>query len=545
MITGLNIENFKAFGDTQHIPIKPLTFIYGQNSSGKSSILHSLIFARHALETGELDVHRTNLGGDSVDLGGFRQYIHRRDVNRHMEWSVDLDTAFFEGKLATHLAPVKQVQVFLSIGIALDDEGHPLPNAMPEVQSYEISADKKNLLRFSKRKDGKLKLDKLEYDHPVFREVIKAIVEMSTTAKSVQKSDYDGIDKAISEIVPNIITKLEKFLPESLARSENFFGQSTLFPISSGQREKDLASAVSFFIPRAIDDILNGLSQNIKNELLKLNYLGPLRSYPPRHLSFSQHHDPNWFAGGGFAWEILKSKTEVREKINNWLSAKDRLQTPYELVLREFSDLEDILDEVVNIMEIYANYEGDPEIEQKFFKDDSVHLKRVAKNMIEGSVKNKMSDLFLMDKRSNTILSHRDVGIGVSQVLPVLVNAFASTNKLIAIEQPEIHLHPALQTDLADVFIQSALGENKNRFLIETHSEHLLLRVMRRMSETYDKKLPKGIPEIKPEDVAILFVLPKGSSSVILNLEIDKEGQLLDPWPGGFFEEGFRERFGE
>ena len=135
------------------------------------------------------------------------------------------------------------------------------------------------------------------------------------------------------------------------------------------------------------------------------------------------------------------------------------------------------------------------------------------------------------------------MGIGVSQVLPVLVTAYASRNQIIAIEQPEIHLHPALQADLGDVFIQSALGPAKNRFLIESHSEHLLLRVMRRMRETSNGGLPGNVPPITRKDVCVLFVQPKGTASAVRCLELDEEGQLLDPWPGGFFEEGYRERF--
>lgn len=66
MLTALRIGNFKAFAESQRIPVRPLTLIYGANSSGKSSVLHSMILARHALETGDLDVHRTNVGGESV-----------------------------------------------------------------------------------------------------------------------------------------------------------------------------------------------------------------------------------------------------------------------------------------------------------------------------------------------------------------------------------------------------------------------------------------------------------------------------------------------
>jgi len=73
----------------------------------------------------------------------------------------------------------------------------------------------------------------------------------------------------------------------------------------------------------------------VAGELSRLRYLGPLRSYPPRHLAFSQHHDPNWYAGGGYAWDVIRRDASVRKLVNEWLSAPDRLQTPYELILRD------------------------------------------------------------------------------------------------------------------------------------------------------------------------------------------------------------------
>jgi predicted ATPase len=135
------------------------------------------------------------------------------------------------------------------------------------------------------------------------------------------------------------------------------------------------------------------------------------------------------------------------------------------------------------------------------------------------------------------------VGIGVSQVLPVLVAAYASQSEIIAIEQPEIHLHPALQADLGDVFIQSVMGPAKNRFLIETHSEHLLLRIMRRIRETNKGILPDGIPPIRPTDICVLFVEPDGSRSIVREMPLDENGELVSAWPGGFFEEDFKELF--
>jgi len=100
MLTAIRIGNFKAFAEAQRIPIRPLTLIYGADSPGKSSVLHSLVLARHALETGDLDVHRITVGGESVDLVGFRQYVYRREANRRVEWAIDMDTSSFRDRIA-------------------------------------------------------------------------------------------------------------------------------------------------------------------------------------------------------------------------------------------------------------------------------------------------------------------------------------------------------------------------------------------------------------------------------------------------------------
>jgi len=339
MLNQIGIGNFKAFGDKQNIPIRPLTLIYGANSSGKSSILHSLIFARHAQETGNLDIHRTTIGGESVDLGGFRQFIHRRNIDRRMEWVVELNTASFTGQFAELMARVKSITATLEIGLPQIEEmveqdsvdprsgdkirikvptGNLIASGNPEVLSYEIGGDGNQLLQMSKRTDGKLQLDRLDLEHPMFREVVKAIVETSTTSEAIKPSDYDGLDDAISDIVPEIFAKAGNFFPDGLIKSDDFpeTGQLSLFPVSRGRRKEDLAAAVRFFIPRKLDDLLKGLMKSIQSEINRLQYLGPLRSYPPRHLAFSQHQDPNWYSGGGYAWDVVRADAHVRKLVN-------------------------------------------------------------------------------------------------------------------------------------------------------------------------------------------------------------------------------------
>lgn len=128
------------------------------------------------------------------------------------------------------------------------------------------------------------------------------------------------------------------------------------------------------------------------------------------------------------------------------------------------------------------------------------------------------------------------MGEGISQVLPIVARALAGDPwECLLIEQPEIHLHPSLQAELADLFIHTVQGARR-QVIVETHSEHLLLRLRRRIAESAraDK------PEIRPEDVAILYVEKDGSESRVRRLELNGKGHFAD-WPKGFFEEAYQE----
>lgn len=122
------------------------------------------------------------------------------------------------------------------------------------------------------------------------------------------------------------------------------------------------------------------------------------------------------------------------------------------------------------------------------------------------------------------------MGEGVSQLLPIVASAVTRwKGACLIVEQPEIHLHPALQADLADLFIEYAQEENR-QVIIETHSEHLVLRIRRRVAE--------GV--LDPEKVAILFVNKKGPESEVRRLDMNGKGHF-DDWPEGFFDEGYQE----
>lgn len=577
-LQALRVGNFKAFADTQRIPLKPITLIFGPNSAGKSSFVHSLAlaheaqFGREKRSLARLDVHHTDVGGSAIDLGGFRQYVHRGQLNKRVEWGAELKvSALAQGndqRLGQLLAPVSSVALNIALGMELDDRDRPKPGAEPRVDSIEIIADGTELLRMSRRRgDGigsVLRMDRLATKHPVIHEHIRLIVEELTTVGKITDDDFKAADTAIGDLLPELIVRVETFFPSSieLPKSDGSESsvQSLLFPVSKGNRQEDVAQAIRFVLPRTLNDLIKGVANALVDELKELQYLGPLRSFPPRHLAFAEHEDANWYAGGGYAWDVVRRDDSVREAVNGWLGS-DKLKTPYKLVVRSLVALDQIEGAIEEKLgeENFATIEGLTHnrewVEIAKASDDSPLLPQNAMDhlldvrgaisdperaavqivkTIEKSDSDRIRELVLVDQRTNTVVTHRDVGIGISQVLPVLVMAYGSRGKLLAMEQPEIHLHPALQAELGDVFIEAALGERKNTFILETHSEHLILRLMRRIREG----------QISPDDVGVVFVEPLARGSRFIELRIDEEGDFIDEWPGGFFEESFHEKFG-
>ena len=137
--------------------------------------------------------------------------------------------------------------------------------------------------------------------------------------------------------------------------------------------------------------------------------------------------------------------------------------------------------------------------------------------------------------RSGSYANIMDVGYGVSQVLPILVDLMAAdefgrrsaafrlrkSGRVYVLQQPEVHLHPRGQSELASLFVES-FARRGNHFLVETHSEHIVDRV--RIS------VRKGI--LTGDDVSILYFESKGSAVKIHNMTLDKEGNLNGAPPG-------------
>jgi len=125
-----------------------------------------------------------------------------------------------------------------------------------------------------------------------------------------------------------------------------------------------------------------------------------------------------------------------------------------------------------------------------------------------------------------------DVGFGCSQILPILIAGFnLQKGQILIVEQPEIHLHPKAQAELGSFFYD--LSKRNIQTFIETHSEHLLLRIQSHIATG----------DLNPEDVKVYYVFANKETDrkEVEEVKLNKNGKFLTEWPEGFFPERLAE----
>ena len=149
--------------------------------------------------------------------------------------------------------------------------------------------------------------------------------------------------------------------------------------------------------------------------------------------------------------------------------------------------------------------------------------------------------LFLQEGEGQKV-DFQDVGSGIPFVLPILY--VVARQGFVKVQQPELHLHPALQSSLADVFVEEINRSGAGQFLIETHSEHVLLRLLRRIRDTEKGKCLSEDMKLTNKDLAIYYFDPQVSGGTVVTQQlVTPLGDFYTDWPRGFFSERNRDLF--
>jgi hypothetical protein len=550
MLRSIQLENFKAFGQRTVIPLAPITLIFGQNSSGKSSILQSLNLLKQTRESRDAEAllqPRTENG--FVDLGSFQEMLFDHDLRRKLSIRLEMALPKRRRNLAD-LHPAYPDQDSISLELEFT---RPTPqeevtlrklalhqSELP-VASFTPMQEDENLLpavvpsdfRFSSSYYFRTERRKLSRTIQVMKcsEVADSAQFWTGTVQQARQGReklVKGLQEARNALTGSrsrvtgdffAVEGGEDWKRQTFKRLEDairlFSGEATDEQLIRWFREDQLGSILGLdgFLPifvtvsggePSVGYILSRYSRrlgippdwfpniprlavqagaNAESILSDLFPLGPFRKPAARLYIFTGTTPQDVGYEGHLLPDLLFRNTELVATANQWL---ERLEIGYELLIRPL-----------------------------------------------GTESTDLFEVRLRDKRraSDVLVGLSDVGFGISQILPLVVQSLAGTNQIITIEQPEVHIHPRLQADLGDLLIETIKQPRRNQFIIETHSEHLALRLQRRVRE---KKL-------SPSDISVLYVSRRPDGAIVQQLRLDEEGDFMDGFPGGFFPERLRE----
>jgi predicted ATPase len=250
-----------------------------------------------------------------------------------------------------------------------------------------------------------------------------------------------------------------------------FFKQSTKAKTSGTSIDVEVPGEAAYYYS-ALTHV-----QNRVGELLDgVSYIGPLRDWPKRLYTLSGEAPADVGIRGQDAPEILYRDPSLAKRASTWLRR--------------------------------------------------LHL---AQSIRCHSVGGEAFRVVLHRAASSPDINFADCGFGLSQVLPLVVEAVHGRDHAITIaEQPEIHLNPGMQLRLADVFVE-IVAQGRSA-IVETHSEHLVLNLRRLVAEG----------KLQSTDIALYYVEKQGDSSRVREVPIQENGHVLaNDWPRGFFGEAF------
>jgi len=467
-ISGVHLTNFRSFSNATKIPLRPITLLYGQNSAGKSSIIKALLLLQQSLSAGRGS-------GDDPSLLTFSGD------------SVDLGS--FEAAVSAH-----EISRKMSIGVevAATDPQSEWRGTCAVAWSTQGTGDRRSLgIRIEI--DGEV----LDFErHPtrarwlLKAESIAGFLALVTKEHNLFSSESDMLSNLSGNLryLPAFAgerypTKLQSQLVLSSLRKQ-WATPEGIGRTSHSVNDETRPTREDNPIAHAWEDLCSRYWSPTRIQLSRLVHIGPLRQEPKRFDRYSPTDGTEVGSAGEHMLSLLHEQPHLVARVNSYLSLMDM---PYYIKVVSLGSVETV---------------------------------------------GQLLYLVLVNRKTGIELSPSDVGVGYSQVLPLLTQSVLARNQLVCVEQPELHLHPAMQARLGELFVAEATGGAQTRFLIETHSESLMLRILRKIRE--------GM--ISTEEVQVIYVdqAPDGSS-VIHDLAIDERGNFLSPWPNGFFDERLEE----
>lgn len=484
MITNITLSKFKAFLDLPALELRPITILCGTNSCGKSSILQSILLAKQTAE-GEAPQQKLLLNGRYAHLGTFDNIIHGKE-------------------------PKGSVTLKFNFSFDRTSPGKSKRGAMPLFFYIRDLFPRHIVDHNTNTCIGSISITYKAMDRPLHPGATCAIerYEFSVALKKENGEIQDGAKFTINatapekfmiewERVPNRYSISHKAGSEELTSGKTF-GRvtfSNLAPVNIEAQRGDDEDAQPLRLPA-----FHRISLITQHIFAGVTYIGPLRDEPARRYIFDNEVLEIGSKGENAAYLLLNEESDIVD--GHYITSNDE---------RSFLPIPPRpLGEITRIWlsKMGINKFG-PELSK-----DIVHL-NLESNASQG-----------------TTVSIADVGFGVSQIFPIILEGVRMPRGgTLLLEQPEIHLHPKLQMELGDFFISLAHGGRN--IIAETHSDHLINRLVRRIIEDETGKLAKLIN--------IYFISNTEIGSIATPIEVSPTRGITN-WPVDFFDQAANEQ---
>ncbi len=533
-VTAFRVKNFMAFGDSKWIELRKINLLYGRNSSGKSVLIRALRLLMQSLTAAENGDPITFVNEGGVDVGSFKAALHNPS----------------QGKPKFHKGFANQADWWKPISFGF----------MCEISLREIR-DRKDLEwvalneRVKSSADGAISFE-VNLSFSLNKD---AVVVVGFDLWQHETTRWMGEKRRLLtlQLDPDLEPSLSGYSSTHFSsKSSDAVGAYFAFPCQDGflpklELDKNSLSDINETEHKQVNEVIQVWSfckEEIAAFLKSIIYMGPIRPLPERYYLIDERMRQLLRKQSGQAFlKYLDSSESVslREKIEKWMIAFGLARS-----IRHKPDT------------------------SKETPDRQVVLREL---VISESDNSKESQAGSFE------INIKDMGFGASQILPVIVTCLTADDEaFIIIEQPELHLHPEAQASAADLFIECVselTAEEKNRevkeekgreernnerdkervrrrCLIETHSEHILLRLQLRIAGgkpryfDSDDANSEGRPErlleefnLAGRDFGLAFVTRdrKSSVSTIEYIDADPYGRLVGGMTefGSFFERAF------
>ena len=489
MLDSLSLKNFKAFENLSELKVAPVTVLCGTNSSGKSTLLQSILMWKQSLESQNLD-QVLLLNGRLIHLGSFSNIVHGK------EFGTSVSMAFRYCFGARELSGSQRNRRSLPAAFFLRD-------LVPRVEDQRSRSARPSEDRF-----------RIEYSVTLKAKEPQAWTSAGATPVVVEAVELAAFKEGSNgEVVPGARIQLEasaagrynvkwwnvrprssreEFPVDGEAKSigVEFANLVPQFPQIRSSEDQRIALPVFAMFGR-VAEILRAIHGSF-------SYIGPLRDEPARRYIYED--------------EVVEIGVKGENAPYLFLSEGDNMLD--RMWFRDYATEEFTCVERLTLGSAMIRW-----------------MKEMGVSGFGAETTNEIIRLLVLSREGEKArVNIADVGFGVSQIFPILLEGLRMpAGHTLILEQPEIHLHPELQMKLADYIVSLALSGR--RAIVETHSDHFVNRLVRRIIEDESSSL---------QDLIRMYFVkraPLGSTgSVVEGVDVDPRHGITN-WPAGFFDQ--------